>query len=1079
MFLFLLGFLQVLTASDSTLIQQSKSQADYYINQIEEGHNLEENLWSLTTLATNNKKEVKKHVEQRVKNKENPHKFLIPFKEVESSYELQLEEIVFQKGSSNLLIALLLAIENEKKRRTLYNRFYSNFDPPEIPEIDYASLCESIIEEKELTGDILTNNKLFLPHFFLLYYDNTILSDDYLQELSSNTSINKSRSNSITDFLKNASLLRIYYLLDEYSKIDTLYNALITSNPFPNTSLKLNLYRYLDYSMYRLGNYDRSLGIVRKYTLPLSSYLDQKNMHIQIKQLQGVYLYNIGKVKAARQVYEEVLNEVRKKDINIPRSSFYNNLALAYYKSGQYDEYLDLQFQALETAQEENNYNHQIEILNNLFIYYRKSNDEQNALSYLEKAQQLAEKENNSSDLGTIYMLRGSFFREFKSNFEEAHKSFSKAEQILNTKDNTKKYLELLNERAETFEVQQKFNQALNELDEIIDLTPEKNNPNHIEALVNKALLNLKANNINNAAKFIQKFKPHDLNQLDFEQIVKAKTVEADYLQRTGKAQEALDILEPALDQVVARAKSSADLKSGFWHVEDEYLDAFNLAVSIYQQLGQPEQAIQKLDQFKTINDASLYQNPLVKSSLLNESELTQYKQLTDQLDATRKKLLTAPEDRQLEIQQTISQLKLKKRKLDQKLTRQIDSESISVREIQNRLSARELVLHITELNDQFYIGRISRSDISINTIPLDSTLSTLLSNSAQRIATNETNLDSLYEISEILDLRDIPDRIEQITLIPDSYFYQLPLDILPMEKPSNSYSFGEATYLIEKFRTQYLTSLADFKSNSKQPQLQNKLSYTGYGVSNFEGYNNESLVSLPYAQTEVTNIASKLTNLSNIQTFVNEQSTKSTFKKTAPESQIIHLATHSEVSERDPMFSTVYLSNTNSHSPDSTFDSQIFAYELFELDLSNEMIMLNSCESGSGSYIQGTGVMGMSRALQYAGANSLVLNLWSVNDMLASDFAIHFYDELNKGKSKAEALQKTKQYFLKNKNASPHFWGPYMLIGNSDPVVQPNQDENMIMAGTFLFYFLLMVGLSYLSQQNLIFGNSRNKKAA
>jgi hypothetical protein len=113
---------------------------------------------------------------------------------------------------------------------------------------------------------------------------------------------------------------------------------------------------------------------------------------------------------------------------------------------------------------------------------------------------------------------------------------------------------------------------------------------------------------------------------------------------------------------------------------------------------------------------------------------------------------------------------------------------------------------------------------------------------------------------------------------------------------------------------------------------------------------------------------------------------------------------------------------------------------------------------------------MGISRALRYAGAESLILNLWSVNDMLASEFAVQFYSNLNEGKSKAEALRAAKKHFLNTNNADPHFWGPYMLIGNTDPIVEPQQNKNMAMAGTFIFYFLLMVGLSYLSQRGIIF---------
>ncbi|MGD8748427.1 MAG: CHAT domain-containing protein, partial [Balneolaceae bacterium] len=657
---------------------------------------------------------------------------------------------------------------------------------------------------------------------------------------------------------------------------------------------------------------------------------------------------------------------------------------------------------------------------------------------------------------------------------------FSKAETELNPGNNTRYYIKLLNEQAGTYEQQHLYSEALNKYEQVIKLTPKKNNPNHIDALVNESQIYIKLGNLTKVKELIDRFKSYDLSQLDFEQVVKAKTVESHYFSKIGKLNSALDILDAVLSQVVERAQSSADLKSGFWHVEDEYLDAFELAVSVNIEIGNPGKAVELLDQLKTINDASLYQNPLVKATLLNESELTQYKRLTAQLDATRKKLLTAPESQQFDIRQTISQLNLKKRKLDKKLTNHVDRKRISVRDIQNRLSAHDLVIHMTELKDKYYISNISRTGVNIHTVKLTPGIRKLFTNSIKEVSTHKTNLDSLYAITKLLGVKQIPDRINKVTIIPDSYFYQLPVDILPLDKPEHSYSYGEVHYVIEQFRTQYLTSLNDFQmSNSNRSNVKNQVGFAGYGISDFGEKKGHRLVPLPYARTEVTSIAHELTHLKNVETFINRASTKNTFTHTAPNAKIIHLATHSQVSDRDPMFSRIYLSDAaDAAYSDSTFDNQIFAYELFELNLNNEMIMLNSCESGSGPYIQGTGVMGISRALQYAGANSLILNLWSVNDMMASDFAIHFYDQLNQGKSKTEALQNTKQYFLRNKNASPHYWGPYMLIGNSEPIIRPNRDRNLAMAGVFIGYFLLMISLSYLKDRGFIF-NRKEKTAA
>lgn len=1070
----LIGLLQIAGPTDNNLVQKSKSQAKYYISNIESGSNVDASLWALSILTTDND-QIRNFVEKEIKTDKYNNSTLSLFKDIAPNYTDQLSQVVFETGSSILLVDLLLTTSKGKERENIYQKFSNRFEEKNISGIKFNTLFQVLIEEKQISNDFLSSTSFQLPHFFVLFRNYKLIPENYLDELISNWQSDK-YENDLISSLFEISYFRTLYLKYNYGKTSSLYNSIINNTKFPNSTLKLKAYRYLDYSMYRLGYYDRSLKVTRKFTLPLSKYLNKRQLELSIKQLQGVYLYHIGKIHEAEKKYQEVLTDINKKNPEINLSSIYNNLALTYYVLGKYDQYLELQFQALNLAENENNYSHQLEIYKNLFLYYKNNNDRNNALLYLLKAQTIAQDYSDTNDLGSIYNFLGIFYREFDNNFKKSLESFIKAEKIIDAQNNVSDYVNLLNEYAQTLNEQKEYRNALEKYDVIISLDLQEEAFFYIDALVNKALVNLKMGNTEKGGEYIQKFKSLDLDKLNFQQIIKAKTVEADYLNQTGEPRKALDILEPSLAQIVVRAKGSTDLKSGFWHVEDEYLDTFELAISIYKKIGAPGKAVEKLDQLKTINDASYYQNPLVKSSLLNESELTQYKKLTQQLDASRKQLLTAPEKQQFDIRQTISQLKLKKRKLDRKLTKDISSDNISVREVQNKLSAHELVFHITELKDQYYIAQISRSDVTINTIPLDSDLRSLLSNSTQQIATNKTNLDSLYTISRMLGIGDIPNRIEQITIIPDSYFYQLPIDVLPLDKPDKSYSYGEVTYVIEQFRTQYLTSLNDFKNpTSEQPAKPNQLSYVGYGVSNFSGYNNKSLVPLPHAQTEVTSIANKLTHLPSTQTYLNEQSTKSTFTQTAPGARIIHLATHSEVSERDPMFSTVYLSKATS-SPDSTFDDQVFAYELFELDLSNEMIMLNSCESGSGSYIQGTGVMGISRALQYAGARSLVLNLWSVNDMLASDFAIHFYDQLNQGKSKAEALQNTKRYFLRTKNASPHFWGPYMLIGNTEPIVQPNQDKNLAMAGAFIFYFLLMVGLSYLTQQGIIFRNRDNR---
>ncbi|MDZ7715980.1 MAG: CHAT domain-containing protein [Balneolaceae bacterium] len=516
---------------------------------------------------------------------------------------------------------------------------------------------------------------------------------------------------------------------------------------------------------------------------------------------------------------------------------------------------------------------------------------------------------------------------------------------------------------------------------------------------------------------------------------------------------------------MIPRAKASTSVESGFWNIEPEYLEAFDVMVDLLIKTNRNEEAIETLDKLKTINDPALYRNPMVKSSLLNEAELTQYQRLTNELDALRRQQLVASDERKPIIKRRIDRLNIQKQALDQKISKLTTNQSVSLNDIQHRLSGSEVVLHITELNDWYYIGKVTKRSTEINKVRLDSTNRSLFKDAITNLSNGNTNLNQLYKISNLLELGELPKWITTITIVPDSYLFELPIDILPLERPAEEYSYGEATYFVERFNTHYVTSINDFIADTKS-NADYAFGFAGYGLSTFDDNKNKNLVPLPFAKSEVNNIAANLSSLKNRKAFIDEESSESAFKASAPHARILHLATHSEISEQDPLYSTLYMSS-KSDSSDTDFPGQIFAYELFELNLNNEMIMLNSCESGSGSYLQGTGIMGISRALRYAGAKSLVLNLWSVNDMMASEFAIKFYDYLNQGKSKTEALQLTKVHFIKEKNANPHFWGPYMLIGDKSPIIEPYEKANFYFAASFMLYFVLFVAFSLFKRQS------------
>lgn len=159
----------------------------------------------------------------------------------------------------------------------------------------------------------------------------------------------------------------------------------------------------------------------------------------------------------------------------------------------------------------------------------------------------------------------------------------------------------------------------------------------------------------------------------------------------------------------------------------------------------------------------------------------------------------------------------------------------------------------------------------------------------------------------------------------------------------------------------------------------------------------------------------------------------KASLFQDGPRSRVIHLATHAEANEAEPLRSRLFFSGEEAGSTES-----LYASEIFNLRLDADMVILSACETGLGKMHRGEGILSLSRAFQYAGARSLLTTLWRSDDLAALKLSEQLFPALAAAQNKAEALRQSKLALLQSNDplrTHPYYWAGSVLIGDERPL--------------------------------------------
>jgi CHAT domain-containing protein/Flp pilus assembly protein TadD len=186
----------------------------------------------------------------------------------------------------------------------------------------------------------------------------------------------------------------------------------------------------------------------------------------------------------------------------------------------------------------------------------------------------------------------------------------------------------------------------------------------------------------------------------------------------------------------------------------------------------------------------------------------------------------------------------------------------------------------------------------------------------------------------------------------------------------------------------------------------------------------------LPYTQTEAQQILALVPGQQNLPELGFAANRGRLVSKQLHQYRYLHFATHGLLNSQNPQLSGLVLSLFNPQG--QSINGFLRLYDIFNLQLPAELVVLSACETGLGQEVRGEGLIGLTRGFLYAGAARVVVSLWSVDDQATALLMTKFYQGiLDQNLPPAQALQQAQQALKQNPQfASPYYWAGFSLQG-------------------------------------------------
>lgn len=808
-------------------------------------------------------------------------------------------------------------------------------------------------------------------------------------------------------------------------------------------------YNNLSVSYRNLGNFEKALIYINKaLDIRISTNGTNDLETAKYYSSKGNIYFDTGQNDLALEFYLKALkiklNTVGKRQKTV--ADEYNNIGLVYKSKQNYRKAITYFKDAYEIQTSVLGEAHSDIALtcNNIALVLKAQEKYESALSYYNKAIKIKTKHfgNNHPDLAAYYNNIGIIHLE-SGKYDEAIKYSTKATNILKLRFGNKfqNLVNMYSNIAEALYEQKKYHESLQFYQKSLVANVIYFKPDSLDYYANPVIKNYS-----------------NLNKLLLSLKGKAKTLNAMYVKDS-----LYQYIEHAYYTYI-KCDSTIDIAKRKTIKTSDKITLGNKAKIIYEDAASTAMAlayIQKNDtnRLKYFLKA-LYFSEKNKATVLSEaistSQAKRFADIPDSVileDINYKTVISSVENKILETSNRSVLLKLNDllfelnqkyrqftNELEQKYVRYYNAKykntNIDFTHIQKTLNDSTAILSYFLGSEKLIIFTVTNTKITATEKEIANEFDTKI-NKLIKSATTGTSqgfqkyLNQSNYFYKILIPKSLNKNIKNLIIIPDGKLNLIPFELLTYENYEGKYNnFHDYPYLIKKYMCSYFFS-GDlyYKSlNNNYKDTTNRWLGIAPVFKNIKNrrINGIYVSKLPGTEKEVNNIA-KIFN--NTKKLLSNKASETGFKKEDLSSyKYIHIATHGTVNIENPQLSGLLL-----YPEKEPNDGILFSSEIYNLRLNSDLVVLSACETGVGKISKSEGIVGLSRALLYAGAKNVIVSMWKVADNSTAELMLDFYKNIvEKKQSYTAALHNAKLKMIKTKSnfSHPYFWSPFILIG-------------------------------------------------